>query len=459
MKFATAVLALTLATGAGAQVNAGTQAPEASLPFTTTRVAQFNLPWRIAFFPDGKCSSREARRLWLVTQEGVKTKVANVPPVLLTNQGGMLGVYLSPKYNTDKSVYLTYAEPGDSARASRSRAPGSRSPTPPPVSRDCSLWRDGARGAADSLARPWHSRRQAIALSDGGRTTADDARAGSQLSARKILRLTLDGKRRRAIRKRGNRNADARHHHPPRNTEIAKTASTVKTYTFPDQTHPSETWTSGHRTPYGLAFAPDGRLWELEHGPRGGDELNLIRARQELRLAARLVRHNYDGVPIDSPDTRSDLAKPVIYWTPVIAPGNMTFYQGKGVPPVERVAPHRRLASRTLSRSCSTTKGRDTCRALERRVPGPRCGRGAGWRRVADREHGHRWAVSSHAQVTGKRRLERLETATWKRRDGNAEMERANGKSEWKRRVETTSGNGEWKRRVETASGNGGALI
>jgi len=93
MKFATAFLALALVTEAGAQVNAGTQAPDTTLPFTMTRVAEFNLPWRIAFLPDGKMLITEKPgALWLVTQEGIKTKVTNVPAVLLSNQGGMLGV-------------------------------------------------------------------------------------------------------------------------------------------------------------------------------------------------------------------------------------------------------------------------------------------------------------------------------------------------------------------------------
>ena len=64
---------------------------------------------------------------------------------------------------------------------------------------------------------------------------------------------------------------------PPRDTELAKTAPVVSTYTFTKpNVAPAETWSSGHRTPYGLAFSPDGRLWEVEHGLRGGDELNLI---------------------------------------------------------------------------------------------------------------------------------------------------------------------------------------
>ena len=112
-----AIAALSLAlvpTGAAAQVNAGEIKPEASLPFTMTQVATFNLPWRIAFLPDGRMLITEkAGPVWLVTQEGAKTPVANVPAVLYQGQGGMLGVFVSPHYATDHYVYLTYSEPGD----------------------------------------------------------------------------------------------------------------------------------------------------------------------------------------------------------------------------------------------------------------------------------------------------------------------------------------------------------
>src|SRR5688572_28539063 len=110
-----AVLSLTfLSTGVHAQVNAGAQTPESALPFTMTQVAQFNLPWRIAFLPDGRMLVTEkVGPVWLVTQQGVKTPVKNVPAVLAQGQGGMLGVYASPNYATDRRVYLTYSEPGD----------------------------------------------------------------------------------------------------------------------------------------------------------------------------------------------------------------------------------------------------------------------------------------------------------------------------------------------------------
>ena len=120
---------------------------------------------------------------------------------------------------------------------------------------------------------------------------------------------------------------------PPIDTEAAKTAPVVRTYTFPGPNlTPSETWSSGHRTPYGLAFAPDGHLWEAEHGPNGGDELNLIEPGKNYGWPLVSYSANKDNVPIPSPDTRSDLVKPVIYWTPVIAAGNLMFYSGAMFP-------------------------------------------------------------------------------------------------------------------------------
>jgi glucose/arabinose dehydrogenase len=146
----------------------------------------------------------------------------------------------------------------------------------------------------------------------------------------KILRLTLDGKPAP-----GNPNfgktgaATVPLIDPPTDTEAAKTAKVVSTYTFPGPNlTPAETWTMGHRTPYGLAFSPTGELWEVEHGPRGGDELNLIEAGKNYGWPLVCYAPNYNGVQIPNPDTRPDLAKPVIYWVPVVAPGNLMFYRG-----------------------------------------------------------------------------------------------------------------------------------
>ena len=119
----------------------------------------------------------------------------------------------------------------------------------------------------------------------------------------KILRLTLDGKPAPGNPMAGKTGAaSVPLINPPRDTEVAKTAPVVSTYTFPGPNlTPAETWTTGHRTPYGLAFAPDGRLWEIEHGPRGGDELNLIEPGKNYGWPLVSYATNYNGVPIPQP--------------------------------------------------------------------------------------------------------------------------------------------------------------
>ena len=280
--FASAVLLLAgVSAAAQAQVNAGAQKPEASLPFTVTQVTTFKLPWRIAFLPDGRMLITEkVGPLWLVTQEGVKTPVANVPAVLAQGQGGMLGVYVSPNYATDHSVYLTYSEPGNGGSSlAMARATLTLTDTAATLDGLNVIWRDGARGRGGQFgaAIAFSPDKQFLYLTVGDRqrmTPAQDP--NSPLG--KILRLTLDGQPALGNPQAGTiGDAALPIINPPRNTDVAKTAEAVSTYTFPGPNlTPSETWSSGHRTPYGLAFGPDGRLWEVEHGPKGGDELNLI---------------------------------------------------------------------------------------------------------------------------------------------------------------------------------------
>ena len=105
-----ALVSTLLCASAHAQVNAGDREPERSAPFTLTQVTTLKLPWRIAFLPDGRMLITEkVGGLALVTQAGQTTPVANAPAVLYQGQGGMLGVFTSPHYATDQSVYLTYS--------------------------------------------------------------------------------------------------------------------------------------------------------------------------------------------------------------------------------------------------------------------------------------------------------------------------------------------------------------
>ena len=360
-----AALLLTLVSAsARAQINAGELKPEPSLPFTMTQVATFKLPWRIAFLPDGRMLVTEkVGPVWLVTQQGEKTPIDNVPAVLYQGQGGMLGVFVSPKYATDHSVYLTYAEPGDEpgtsglalARARLTSGAGTASLEGLEV-----LWRDMPKGRGGQFGAQiaFSPDSQYLFLTVGDRQRMTPAQ-DPNTEVGKILRLTLDGKPAPGNPMAGQTGAPSRPLiNPPRDTEAAKTAPVISAYTVQGPNlAPAETWTTGHRTPYGLAFAPDGRLWEVEHGPRGGDELNLIEPGKNYGWPLASYATNYNGVPIPSPDTRTDLAKPVIYWTPIIAPGNLTFYNGAMFPQWRGSALMSGIATQTLNRITFDGKG------------------------------------------------------------------------------------------------------
>ncbi|WP_109486468.1 PQQ-dependent sugar dehydrogenase [Occallatibacter savannae] len=330
-----------IAACASAQINAGNQPSSTNVPFTITQVASLRLPWRIAFLPDGRMLVTEkVGGLVLVTPQGDKTAVANVPAVLWEGQGGMLGVFTSPHYAQDHSIYLTYAEPGvdvnnDGSSLALARAQLKISAATASLENLKVIWRDGERGLGGQFgaAIAFSPDSKYLYLAVGERQRMTPAQDPNQPLG-KILRLTLDGKPAPGNPMAGKLGASqVPIIDPPGDTEAAKTAPVVRTYTFPGPNlTPSETWATGFRTPYGLAFAPDGRLWELEHGPRGGDELNLIEPGKNYGWPLVSYGINYNGVPIPSHDTRSDLAKPVIYWAPVIAPGNLMFYHGSMFP-------------------------------------------------------------------------------------------------------------------------------
>jgi len=365
--FLTAVMLVTLvSTAARAQTNAGELKVEESLPFTITKVAEFKLGWRLAFLPDGRMIITEkVGPVWLVTQTGEKTAIDNVPKVEYGGQGGMLGVFLSPHYADDYFVYLTYSEPGEAgetgvsslalARAKLTIGDGKASLEGLQV-----IWRDVPKGKGGQFGAQiaFSPDGQYLFLTVGERQRMTPAQ-NLDSALGKIMRLTLDGKPAAGNPNAGKTGASSLPLiDPPRNTEQAKEAPVVSTYTFTEPNlFPSETWASGFRTPYGLAFSPDGRLWEVEHGPRGGDELNLIEPGKNYGWPLVSYGVNYDGVPIPSPDTRPDLQKPVIYWTPVIAPGNLIFYDGAMFPQWKGSALISGLSTMSLNRITFDGKG------------------------------------------------------------------------------------------------------
>src|ERR1051325_10246018 len=237
MKLAKAAFFALVPVAAWAQTNVGEQKPEASLPFTMTTVTTFNLPWRLAFLPDGRMLITEkVGPVWLVSQQGEKIKVENTPAVYYQGQNGMMGVFLSPRYATDHKIYLTYVEPGEYGGGyALARARLNATATSAKLEEFEVLWHQVPTGKGGQAGGPiaFSSDGQYLFLAVGDRQRMTPAQDPDQ-PVGQILRLTLDG-----MPASGNPNfgktgaATIPLIDPPRDTEAAKTAKVVSTYTFP----------------------------------------------------------------------------------------------------------------------------------------------------------------------------------------------------------------------------------
>lgn len=319
-----------------APVNYGNAKPVAAKPWKTAVVATFDSPWALAFLPDRTMLVTEKPgHLWLVTPSGTKTAVGGVPAVHAAGQGGLLFVATSPTFAQNRQVYLTYAEPGQGGDGlALARATLAVSAGKPVLQGLQVLWRQLPRGKGGQFGGyiAFSPDGKYLFLTSGERQRFTPAQDPDQALG-KILRLTLDGKPAA-----GNPNAAKTGAttiaviDPPANTGSAATAPSRKvTIPRPNLT-PAETWTTGHRNPYGLAFDAQGRLWETEMGPQGGDELNLIEPGKNYGWPIVSYGKNYDDTPIATPDSRPDLQQPALYWNPVIAPAGFAFYDGNMFP-------------------------------------------------------------------------------------------------------------------------------
>jgi aldose sugar dehydrogenase len=310
-----------------------------SAPFTTAEVATFNNPWAMAFLPGTNLAivTEKPGHIWLVdVGTGQKQAVSGAPRVVYGGQGGLLDVVVAPGFASEGQFYLTYSEPSANGGSGLALA-------------RAKLVRDGSGARIDGLQVLWHDPvggqggqfgaivaiapdGQSLFLSSGERQRFTPAQDASQPLG-KILHLTLDGKPAPGNPWAGKTGAaTVTVTDPPEDTEAAKhTSGRQVKWPGPNLT-PAETWTLGHRNPYGLAFAPDGRLWSTEMGPRGGDELNLIERGNNYGWPLVSEGKNYNGVPIPPHSSRPDLEPPKLYWAPSISPTSLLFYSGNMFP-------------------------------------------------------------------------------------------------------------------------------
>lgn len=267
---------------------------------TQRTIATFDNPWAMVFLPDGRLLVTEKPgALQLVTSAGSKTSVSGVPAVTFSGQLGLQDVALDPAYATNGRIWLSYAEPVSGgqqlavARATLNLAGAPKLDSPTVVWRAVPATTGGQLGGRLAFSPDG----KYLFVSTGERqqfTPAQDLTG----TLGKIVRLNLDG-----------------------------TAAGGNPFTSTAGAKP-EIWTLGHRNPYGLVFASDGRLFESEMGPMGGDEFNLIEAGKNYGWPDVSEGDNYDGTKIPRHATNPAYTAPLVSWNPVIAPGGMIQYHG-----------------------------------------------------------------------------------------------------------------------------------
>lgn len=285
-----------------------TRAPESQSGVVLHRetIAQLERPWGIAFLPDGRALVTERPgRLRVVTREGaVSAPVLGLPAVDARGQGGLLDIAVSPDFAQDRLIYWSYAEPRGGGTNSSAVARGrlsddaSRVESVQMIFRQEPAWRStGHYGSRLVFDRAGH-----LFVTLGDRQNDEPRELAQDLSSHigKVVRIDADGGA------------------PADNPFVGR------------QDVRPEIWSLGHRNVQGADIHPDtGALWTVEHGPRGGDELNLTQAGRNYGWPVISYGIEYRGGPVnDGIAVRDGMEQPAYYWDPVIAPGAMEFYRG-----------------------------------------------------------------------------------------------------------------------------------
>jgi len=303
-----------------------TRAPyHASVPFkVTTLTDQMHAPWAIAFLPSGKylVTERLPGALRIIGKDGAMAPpVTGVAAISASKEYGLLDVVLDPNYRRNHRIFLTFFE-------TRPRVPG------PGITNSNTYVASAILDEAANSVRDvtvifrtipaWPSQR--LGAKTGGRMTfAKDGNLLVVIGDRddnpqqtmpdwmssqkldndlgKIIRLTPDGR-------------------PAPGNPFANTPGARP-----------EIWSLGHRSPQGLVFAPDGKLWEAELGPRGGDEVNVIEKGKNYGWPVITHGIDYPGTMINNGLTHQDgLEQPVYYWSPSRNPSGIAWYNGSQFP-------------------------------------------------------------------------------------------------------------------------------
>lgn len=280
-------------------------------PFKVAPIAKFDTPWAMTFLPGSRNAlvAEKDGRLWVVeTATGKKTAVKGVPAVNVAGQGGLGDVVVGPR----NRIYLSFVEAGPDGTsgavvghgtllATSAAMPGA------PVGYQLDgfkiVWRQSPKvtGNGHFSHRIAFGREGAMYVTSGDRQKEEPAQATDGMLG-KILRLTPEGQ-------------------PFPGNPWAARGGVEANF-----------WSIGHRNGLGIAVAPDGRLWQNEMGPQGGDEVNLILPAKNYGWPVVSNGSDYGGGEIPDHATRPEFEQPKVWWNPSISPAGLIVYSGKLFP-------------------------------------------------------------------------------------------------------------------------------
>ena len=276
--------------------------------FLVEEVASFDQPWSMAFLPDGNfLVTEKPGKMFLMNQAGeTLSEISGVPEVAYGGQGGLGDVAIHPDFNENKTVYVSFAEEGknDTRGAVVIKATLDLTEEGGALTNLEYIWRQVPKvtGRGHYAHRMAFSEDGYLFISSGDRQKFDPAQDMTS-NMGKIIRLNDDG-----------------------------SIPTDNPF-YNDGGVAAEVWSLGHRNPLGIDFDADGKLWNIEMGPRGGDELNLVLKGEDYGYPTVSNGIHYNGSNIPNHDTRPEFEEPKEWWgdgysIPVISPSSFVIYQG-----------------------------------------------------------------------------------------------------------------------------------